>query len=285
MPNATVSLPVLPSNRPMRLTPTDVTQFVRLEQCERYPALPAGGTGRAEVHGRLRRDPAADHAAAVPVGPHLRGGHRDRPRQAAADRQLRREVSASPTTALRTTSEVVQEARKLLPGQTVLLFQPRLEAELAGWLLRGDVDLAAAGAGGGRHAARPHRRHEIHRRGQGRTPPPGRLLPAHAGANSQGRRHQPQPVQMGILYRPPADPTPEDEEEIKPLRDAAKQVFGLGRRSPRNRRRPGSLPPVGPRPGAGQGIDGPPSGRHPVRGDPLHACPSSATAASTTNSA
>ena len=34
-------------------------------------------------------------------------------------------------------------------------------------------------------------------------------------------------VQTGILYRPPADPTPEDEEEIKPLRDAAKQVFGL----------------------------------------------------------
>ena len=38
-------------------------------------------------------------------------------------------------------NEVVEEARKLLPGQTVLLFQPRLEAELAGWLLRGDVDL------------------------------------------------------------------------------------------------------------------------------------------------
>jgi hypothetical protein len=36
MPTPTVSLPVLPSNRPMRLTPTDVTQFVRLEQCERY---------------------------------------------------------------------------------------------------------------------------------------------------------------------------------------------------------------------------------------------------------
>src|SRR6478609_3702891 len=36
MSTATVSLPVLPSNRPLRLTPTDVTQFVRLEQCERY---------------------------------------------------------------------------------------------------------------------------------------------------------------------------------------------------------------------------------------------------------
>src|SRR5215472_14853117 len=36
MPTATVSLPVLPSSRPLRLTPTDVSQFVRLEQCERF---------------------------------------------------------------------------------------------------------------------------------------------------------------------------------------------------------------------------------------------------------
>ena len=36
MPTATRSLPVLPANRPLRLTPTDVSQFVRLEQCERF---------------------------------------------------------------------------------------------------------------------------------------------------------------------------------------------------------------------------------------------------------
>src|SRR5271157_5323011 len=36
MPSPVVSLPVLLTNRPLRLTPTDVSQFVRLEQCERY---------------------------------------------------------------------------------------------------------------------------------------------------------------------------------------------------------------------------------------------------------
>src|ERR1700683_4888771 len=36
MSAASVSLPVLPADRPLRLTPTDVTQFVRLEQCERF---------------------------------------------------------------------------------------------------------------------------------------------------------------------------------------------------------------------------------------------------------
>ena len=55
---------------------------------------------------------------------------------------------------------------------------------------------------------RPDRRHEVHRRGQGRTPPPGRLLPADAGAifDDGGIAHA--PVQTGILFRPPADPTP-----------------------------------------------------------------------------
>lgn len=34
----TVPLPVLPdpSSKPLRISPTDVSQFVRLEQCERY---------------------------------------------------------------------------------------------------------------------------------------------------------------------------------------------------------------------------------------------------------
>src|SRR5947207_14026528 len=36
MPGASVSLPVLPRDGPLPLTPTDVSQFVRLEQCERY---------------------------------------------------------------------------------------------------------------------------------------------------------------------------------------------------------------------------------------------------------
>src|SRR5947209_308511 len=36
MLTTTVSLPVLPPAGPLRLTPTDVSQFVRLEQCERY---------------------------------------------------------------------------------------------------------------------------------------------------------------------------------------------------------------------------------------------------------
>src|SRR3954464_13338028 len=36
MPGTTTSLPVLSANTSVRLTPTDVSQFVRFEQCERF---------------------------------------------------------------------------------------------------------------------------------------------------------------------------------------------------------------------------------------------------------
>jgi len=37
-----------------------------------------------------------------------------------------------------------------------------------------------------------------------------------------------QSIQSGIFFRPPADPTPEEEEEIKPLREAAKPHLPMG---------------------------------------------------------
>src|SRR5438445_12473982 len=39
MPDLTDPLPILAADRPLRLTPTDVSQFVRLEQCERFLRL------------------------------------------------------------------------------------------------------------------------------------------------------------------------------------------------------------------------------------------------------
>ena len=285
MPTATVSLPVLPANRPMRLTPTDVSQFVRLEQCERflrfrlaeragqkfmeeYDVIPQRITPLLSLSGhefeegiekalgkRLPHRPLRRQVRPGPQPPRQQRGGRRRGPQAQA-RQVRPAVPAPPG------------------GRT---------ARLAAAGRRGP---RAAGAASGRHPARPDRRHEIHRRGQGRTPPPGRLLPPDAGATaSRTPASATQPVQTGILFRPPADPTPEEEEEIKPLRGRRQAGLRPGRRPARSRRRPASLPPVGPRSRAGQGLHGPPSGRHPVRDRCPSACPSSATAACTTNSA
>jgi len=140
MPGVTVSLPVLPPDRPMRLTPTDVTQFVRLEQCERY------------LRFRLAERAGQDFMKDYDVIP-----QRITPLLSLSGSTFEEDIEADLTKRLDSvnyslkyakahnrpdnSSEVVEEARKLAPGQAIVLFQPRLEAELAGWRLRGDVDL------------------------------------------------------------------------------------------------------------------------------------------------
>src|SRR4051812_11860376 len=140
MPGASVSLPVLPANRPLRLTPTDVSQFVRLEQCERYlrfrlaersgqkfmeeyevipqritPLLSlSGSTFEEGVEESLGKTYRTVHYAAKASQDHKRPPNNQ---------------------------EVIKEARSLKPGQTVLLFQARFDLDLSGWNLRGDVDL------------------------------------------------------------------------------------------------------------------------------------------------
>ena len=101
----------------MRLTPTDVSQFVRLEQCERflrfrlaeragqkfmedYDVIPQRITPLLSLSGHnFEEGIEADLAKRLP------------------HRQLRRQVRARPTTALTTTQEVVKEARKLQARQ------------------------------------------------------------------------------------------------------------------------------------------------------------------------
>src|SRR5262249_49651384 len=140
MPTTMVSLPVLPTNRPLRLTPTDVSQFVRLEQCERflrfrlaeragqkfmedYDVIPQRITPLLSLSGH-----EFEEGIEKALGSHFRTVH-----YAARASQAHNRPD--------TTEGDVNEPRKLKPGQAVLLSQPRLNVELAGWLLRGDLDL------------------------------------------------------------------------------------------------------------------------------------------------
>src|SRR6516162_852627 len=137
MSSATLSLPVLPANRPLRLTPTDVSQFVRLEQCERFLrfrlAERAGQRFMEDYDVAPQRITPllslSGHEFEVGVekalGKHIRSAH-----YAARASQAHNRPDNN--------KEVVNEARKLKAGKALLLFQPRLEVELAGWLLRGD---------------------------------------------------------------------------------------------------------------------------------------------------
>ncbi len=226
MPGVTVSLPVLPPDRPMRLTPTDVTQFVRLEQCERYlrfrlaeraghdfmgeydvtpqritPLLSLSGhTFEQGVEADLAKRVATINYAAK------YGGAHNRPENHA---------------------EVAAEARKLCPGQAVILLQPRMEAELGDWRLRGDLDLLRLerDADAALHVFIGDMKSTVEVKVEHRLQVAFYRIMLEKLLADAGIAHQ--PVQTGILFRPPADPTPEEEAEIKPLRDAARQVFGL----------------------------------------------------------
>ncbi|MFO0806405.1 MAG: hypothetical protein U0791_25150 [Gemmataceae bacterium] len=135
-----ISLPVLAADHARRLTPTDVTQFVRLEQCERflrlrlaeragqdfmkeYDVIPQRMTPLFSLSGHIFEEgieaDLAKRVATLNLAAKYAKAH-NRPENNA---------------------EVVDEIRKLSPGQSVILLQPRLEAELGGWRLRGDVDL------------------------------------------------------------------------------------------------------------------------------------------------
>src|SRR6516165_6745870 len=126
-----VSLPVLPANLPLRLTPTDASQFVRLEQCERflrfrlaeragqkfmedYDVNPQRITPLLSLSGHEFEDGIEETLGKkyATVNYAKKSGAHDRPDNNA---------------------EVVSEARKLKSGNAVLLFQPRLKTELHGW--------------------------------------------------------------------------------------------------------------------------------------------------------
>ncbi len=227
MATPSVSLPVLPTTSPLRLTPTDVSQFVRLEQCERYLrfrlAERAGQKFMEEYDVIPQRiTPLLSLSGSTfEEGIETDLGKRFRSVQYAAKYALDHNRPAN-------NSEVVAEAKKLAPGQSVLLFQPRLEAELHGWLLRGDVDLLRLerSTDGTLSALIGDMKSTTEVKVEHRLQVAFYRLMLERLLKDAGLNHL--PIQTGILFRPPADPTPVEEEEIKPLRDAAKRVFGLG---------------------------------------------------------
>lgn len=228
MPNATVALPVLPADTPLRLTPTDVSQFVRLEQCERFlrfrlaeragqrfmeaydvnpqritPLLSlSGSTFEEEVEAELGKRFASVHYAARHATAH------NRPADNAA---------------------VVEEAQNLAVGRVRLLFQPRLAALLHGWQMRGDVDLVRLERlkDGSLDILIGDMKSTTEVKVEHRLQVAFYRLMLEQLLKDAGVAHR--PIQTGILFRPPADPTPEELEAIQPLKDAARTWFGLKR--------------------------------------------------------
>lgn len=122
-----------------KISPTDISQFIRLEQCQRYLRLRlherAQGRGFFEEYGV--------HPQTIP--PLLtRSGQSFEERvesQVAASYQVfnfGKELSARRDS---DNDEVIALARDLASGESLVLFQARLSLALGAWWFRGDIDI------------------------------------------------------------------------------------------------------------------------------------------------
>jgi len=127
-----------------RLSPTDVSQFLRLEQCERYLRL--------QLHaragdGRLFKAEGVSPQAIPPLltrsGAEFERTVMESVTSSYAPRNIRdfAALTRPRTDAAVDNEEVVDLARSLPRGGPLFLFQPRLLVDLDGWAVRGDVDI------------------------------------------------------------------------------------------------------------------------------------------------
>lgn len=209
-----------------KLTPTDVSQFLRLDECERYLRLRL--YQKAHGDGFLYDFDVAPQA----ITPLLTAAGLDferRVEEAATEVFPTLDCAEADEEGGRAETDnkrVAERARCLRPGETLLLFQPRLAAVLGVWTVVGDVDVL-----------------RLHRDDAGQL---HILIVDIKGTASPKTEHRLQvafyaemialvlaesavPVEaldIGILYRGPADGG--SVRDLPPLREAAQK--GLAKR-------------------------------------------------------
>jgi hypothetical protein len=135
------TLTITGTTSPVSISPTDVSQFIRLDQCERYLRLRLHHRAAGE---RFLRDYDVAPQSIPPIL--TRSG-------AAFEEAVEAEITSGipvlkfagrdqvPARRDNDNAPVIEAIRDLAPGKVLVLSQPRLEAHLGQWLLRGDVDL------------------------------------------------------------------------------------------------------------------------------------------------
>lgn len=126
---------------PQPASPTDISQFIRLDQCQRFlrlqlherahgdDFLTAYDVTRQTIPPILTRSGASfEQLVEAEVSDHL-------PATRFTDERRQAESIRSDNDAL------LALVRALAPGEAHVAFQPRLEAQVDGWRLRGDIDL------------------------------------------------------------------------------------------------------------------------------------------------
>ena len=284
-----VPLPLVPdpTSQPLRITPTDVSQFVRLEQCERYLRFRLAERAGQDFMEEYDVTPQRITPLLSLSGREFEEGVEtgDRPGGSARSTTPTK-YAGERTTGPTTTTRSSRRPASCRPGQVVVLFQPRLEAELDGWLLRGDVDLLRLErqADGTLHALIADMKSTTEVKVEHRLQVAfyhlmlDRLFEQHGVALRQ--------IQTGVLFRRPGRAHPGGgRATASRCGRRPGPGFGLDDGLLEVVADPDAYLQVGPRPRARPGLHRPPGRPGPVRGRPVLACRSSATAACTTSSA
>ena len=137
------NIPVFSPDRagdPRSLSPTDISQFIRLDQCQRFLRLRLHERANGQ---RFMRDYDVTPQAIPPIL--SKSGNRF---EKAVESDISRvlpsvrfsEAQRRAAGSADNNADVTAAAASLIPGAVQVLFQPRLTATLDGWSIRGDVD-------------------------------------------------------------------------------------------------------------------------------------------------
>lgn len=216
--------------QPRRITPTDVSQFIRLEQCQRYLRLRLWERQKGQ---QFLHDYGVAPQSIPPLLTLSGAVFEEKVEQAVAQRYWKINFVADMAHSgqrVDDNARVMQLARELAAGEIVVLFQPRLSANLGDWQVRGDVDIL-----------------RLERREDGGL----RILITDMKSSTTAKvEHRLQvafyvemlsallaehgipwsDMAMGVLYRGPADEdiglSPQAIAEHEEQRDAAEAIFG-----------------------------------------------------------
>lgn len=144
-PSFPALLAAAPGAAPQRISPTDISQYIRLDQCRRYLRLRL----HERAHGRGFMAAYGVAPQSIPPLLTLAGRRFEERAEAEAARHVGAAVNCR--AAAQAGDEefagpdhnalILARAAALGPGERALLFQPRLRVAIGAWELRGDVDI------------------------------------------------------------------------------------------------------------------------------------------------
>jgi hypothetical protein len=209
---------------PLRVAPTDIASYLRLDQCERFLKLQlhlrnagSGFLSEADVAPQALSSLLSDIGGAF---------------EEITLEELRRHIPVIDFSLQRSTNtdnrEIIRIAAEMTPGERVVLAQPRLSVVVDGWSIRGDIDLLIVERRGdsahftvldtkSSSSSRIEHRIQI------------AIYRAMLGHLLRSAEAPVMAIDMGILYRGPAHPEllPESDQEVDRRHQEAAFALGL----------------------------------------------------------